>query len=557
MIARSRLHVRIEKTYTRIIRCKEAKSLMTQLRSCSGVPIDIGSRLELMVDDFLIARLGGGAALRLNRPVPREAALVTDRPWEGNACTSFTIFQDGEIYRMYYLGRQFETTEAGLDEGPHPDFVCYAESSDGIHWVRPELGLVEFNGSSRNNIILSSRDSACPVRAFAPFKDANPAAEPDARYKAWAVRIPRLDGSAPRPGHGAEVPDGLHPLKSADGINWTPMSGKPVIADGLLDSQNLAFWDTVRGEYRDYHRNEFRIAKTGEEPYASQEQRGAQSTTVRGSRYGRDLRTATSADFIHWSEPHYVNYTQGRTDEIYNNAITPYFRAPHIFVGLPTRYVDHGWSEAVEDLPELKERRRRAAVSERYGSALTDGMFMSSRDGQTFNLWPESFLRPGLRPQDNWVYGDGFPSWGMVTTPSAIGGAPDELSIYTTEGYWRGESINLRRYTLRVDGFASVQAPLSGGELVTKPLLFSGNQLRINFSASAAGSVQVELLRDQMNTPIEGFSLDDCIEVLGDDLGRVVRWSGGSDVGRLAGIPIRLRFLLRDADLFAFQFVTI
>ena len=527
---------------------------MTQPLSHGGAPVDIGSRLELLVDDFFIARLSGGAELRLNRPVPREVALVTDRPWEGNACTSFAIFQDGDIYRMYYTARQFVTTEAGLNETFHPDFVCYAESSDGINWVRPELGLVEFEGSSRNNIILSSENTAFPMRAFAPFKDANPAAEPDARYKAWAVRIPRLDGSAPRPGHGAEVPDGLHALRSADGIHWTAMRGGPVIADGLLDSQNVAFWDTVRGEYRDYHRNEFRIDKTGEEPYAAQARPGQ---AVRGSRHGRDLRTATSSDFINWSEPDFVDYNQGRTDEIYNNSIIPYFRAPHIFVGLPTRYVDHGWSQAVEDLPEVDERRLRARVSERYGSALTDGMFMSSRDGQTFYLWPESFIRPGLRPEDNWVYGDGFPGWGIVSTRSHFAGAPDELSIYTSEGNWRGESMSLRRYTLRVDGFVSVQAPLSGGELITKPLIFDGGQLRVNFSASAAGSVRVELLRDQMNTPIEGFSLDDCIELLGDDLERTVRWSTGSDVSNLAGIPIRLRFVLRDADLYAFQFITI
>ena len=147
---------------------------MTLTQRASSTPIDIGSRLELMVDDYLIARLSGGAALRLNRPVPREAALVTDQAVEGNACTSFAVFQDGDIYRMYYLGRQFVTTEAGLNEAPHPDFVCYAESSDGISWVRPELGLVEFDGSSRNNIILSSEESGlsgacvCAVQGCEP-----------------------------------------------------------------------------------------------------------------------------------------------------------------------------------------------------------------------------------------------------------------------------------------------------------------------------------------------------------------------------------------------------
>ena len=107
---------------------------------------------------------------------------------------------------------------------------------------------------------------------------------------------------------------------------------------------------------------------------------------------------------------------------------------------------------------------------------------------------------------------------------------------------------------MRVDGFASVQAPLSGGELVTKPLIFSGRELVLNFSASAAGSVRVELLRDQMNIPVEGFSLEDCVEVLGDDLERVVRWNEGRKLDGLAGTPVRLRFVLRDVELFSFRF---
>ena len=209
----------------------------------------------------------------------------------------------------------------------------------------------------------------------------------------------------------------------------------------------------------------------------------------------------------------------------------------------------------MEDLPELEHRRRRSAISERYGTALTDTMFMSSRDRSTFKLWPESFIRPGLRPEGSWTYADAMQNWGIVETKSAIDGAPDELSFYLVEGYWRGEGLNLRRYTLRVDGFVSVQAPLSGGEVITKPLVFAGSKLAINFSASAAGSVRVEMLCDQVDTPIAGYALEDCVEVLGDDLERVVRWKTGSDVSRLAGTPVRLRFALRDADLFSFRVV--
>ena len=179
---------------------------------------------------------------------------------------------------------------------------------------------------------------------------------------------------------------------------------------------------------------------------------------------------------------------------------------------------------------------------------------MSSRDGYSFYLWPESFIRPGLRPLDNWTYGDNFQNWGIVTTPSAFAGAPGELSFYVREGYWRDGVSTLRRYTLRVDGFASVQAPLSGGEVVTKPLIFAGRELVLNFSASAAGSIRVEVLRDQMNTPVEGFSLEDCVDLLGDDLERVVRWKDGRELGGLAGTPLRLRFVLKDADLYSFRF---
>lgn len=510
-----------------------------------AIPVEIGSRLELMVDDYLVAQLGGGARRRLNSPVPRDIALQLDAPWEGNASGGFTVFEDDGRYRMYYRGQHF--VYAGKELGtPGGKYVCYAESADGIHWERPELGLVEFGGSKKNNILMDAGEILNGM--FSPFKDGNPGCSDEARYKAFSL-MQRGDAR------------GLWAYGSPDGIQWSAMSDGPVITEGLLDTQNLAFWDGVRGEYRAYHRNEFRLPQTGEEPYGVHPIQassgghgvGAQGS-LRGSRFGRDILTATSSDFINWTDSVYVNYNEGRPSELYTNQVTPYYRAPHLFLGFPTRYVERGWSEELESLPELEHRRMRAAISERYGAAVTDGMFMSSRDGYSFTLWPESFIRPGLRPVENWTYGDNFQNWGIVTTPSAIAGAPDELSFYVREGYWRDGASTLRRYSMRVDGFASVQAPLSGGELVTKPLIFSGCELVLNFSASAAGNIQVELLRDQMNSPVEGFSLKDCVEVLGDDPERVVRWKGGRELGNLAGTPVRLRFVLRDAELFSFRF---
>ncbi len=96
-------------------------------------------------------------------------------------------------------------------------------------------------------------------------------------------------------------------------------------------------------------------------------------------------------------------------------------------------------------------------------------------------------------------------------------------------------------------------APLSGGEMLTKPLVFGGNRLVLNFSSSAVGDVRVEI-QDARGHAIEGFSLEDCHEVWGDDLARTVKWGDSTDVSKLAGQPVRLRFVIRDADLYSIQF---
>ena len=181
-------------------------------------------------------------------------------------------------------------------------------------------------------------------------------------------------------------------------------------------------------------------------------------------------------------------------------------------------------------------------------------MFMSSRNGIDFNIWPESFIRPGLRIKDGWFYGDNYQNTDLVETDSTIEGAGRELSIYLTEGYHQVDSIEqLRRYTIRIDGFVSVQARLAGGELLTKPFTFDGTELVLNFSTSVPGSIRVEV-QDDVGHAIEGLGMDDCHEIWGDDLARTVKWGETTDVSSLAGRPVRLRFALKDADLFCLRF---
>ena len=119
--------------------------------------------------------------------------------------------------------------------------------------------------------------------------------------------------------------------------------------------------------------------------------------------------------------------------------------------------------------------------------------------------------------------------------------------------HYMQESWHIERLLLRTDGFASVNAPWSGGEMVTKPLTFSGERLEINYRTSAAGSLRVEI-QDADGKPLPGFTASDCQEIVGDEIKRVVRWKGGPDMSALAGRPVRLRFVMKDADLYSLRF---
>ena len=185
--------------------------------------------------------------------------------------------------------------------------------------------------------------------------------------------------------------------------------------------------------------------------------------------------------------------------------------------------------------------------------ALTEGLLMASRDGVRFKRWNEAFLQPGIERPGTWHYGHQYIGWHLVETRSDLPGAPDELSLYACESYWTGDSSELRRYSLRLDGFVSIRAPYSGGELLTRPLTFSGRRLELNFATSAAGEVRVEL-RDMDDKPLPGFSLDDCHPLFGDSVARTVVWKAGAELSAHIGKTLRLRFTLKDADLYALRF---
>ena len=442
----------------------------------SAQPLDIGTRLELFVDDYLIEELAGDARLKLHKPIAREVVLVTDRPWEGNTCAYYTLFRDGDRFRMYYRGSHFDEATG---KSAHREVVCYAESRDGIRWERPELGLFEFEGSRRNNIVWDG----VGAHNFTPFRDENPACRPEERYKAL--------GSGEGPSRR-----GLFAFASPDGIRWRLLSEEPVITEGAFDSQNLAFWDAVRSRYVEYHRG-FRDKV-------------------------RDIMTSTSADFLNWSKPVWLDYPGAPREHLYTNAILPYHRAPHLFLGFPTRF-----------FPDRGQQ--------------VEPIFMTSRDGLSFRRWGEALI-PVTAPEDRDGNRSNYMAWGILELP----GAPNELSVYATEAYYTGPDSRLRRFTYRVDGFVSVRAE-QGGMLQTKPLRFSGNRLVINVRTESGGSLRVGL-EDEQGRPIEGLGLEDCPPIRTDSIAHTVAWRRGASLAHLEGRPVRLRFELRRADLFSVRF---
>ncbi|MEZ6148771.1 MAG: hypothetical protein R3C09_01505 [Pirellulaceae bacterium] len=305
-------------------------------------PLEIGSRLEPLVDDYLISQMSGDVHQQLHQPTPREVVLVTGEPWEGNTSAYFTIFQDDDLYRMVYRG-----SHSGKDNGnaEHPEFTCYAESTDGIHWTKPDLGIVEFNGSKHNNIILQGLGSHC----FVAFKDTSPNCPTESKYKGISRGRPAGE-------------KGLYVFKSADGIHWSLIADKPVITDGAFDSQNLAFWDSFTKHYVDYHRS-----------------------FINGK---RSIVMSRSIDYLNWTEPVPLEYFGSPEQELYTNAIRLYPRADHIRIGFPTRYLPNEGSR----VEPLFMSSRDGVHFHRWDEAVIPGSAPKDRMGNRSNYMANALV---------------------------------------------------------------------------------------------------------------------------------------------------------------------
>ena len=454
----------------------------------------IGTRRELFVDHSLVDVLEE-ASLSLHHPREEEVALRFDDPWVRHG-GYVTVIHDADVYRMYYK----TTSKTGADDASG-QATCYAESRDGIRFTKPNLELFEVEGWRENNV--THFGDGPTSHNFTPMLDTRPGVPADERFKALA----------------GTKETGLIAFASADGVRWRRLYDHPVFPEWhetKYDSQNVSFWSDHEGCYVCY----YRIFEEGIR------------TVVR----------AISDDYEHWRDDRRMSFGDTELEHLYINQTHPYFRAPHIYVALAARF--HPGRQVISD-QEGEAFGVNAYQGVGYWHDVSDAVLLTSRGGWEYDrTFMESFVRPG-RDRRNWVSRCNYPALGVVQT------GEDEMSMYITR-HNQQPTGHIQRLSMRLDGFASLSTGYGGGRCVTKPVIFEGRRLLLNYSTGAGGHVRVGITEPD-GRAIPGFAASDCVPAIGDEIEREMRWTGG-DCGALAGRPVRLRFEAADADLFSFQF---
>ena len=480
----------------------------------SDTPIEVGSHKQLFFDErFFGSRRG--IALSVNRPYQDpDPVLVGDRPWESGGIGAYnTVMLEDGVFRLWY-----DALVQPDDPGRFNRQLCYAESTDGVRWEKPDLGLLRFGDSKHNNIV-SPPSGVQSQQGATVFRDDH--APKSERYKAWTkLNPPARQSKRARPG-------GLRALVSPDGFRWKFLEeGYPLGNGSAADSQNIPFWDDELGHYVAYVR-------------------------MKNFPRGRDrtcwVGRMTSGDFRNWSQARSVFAADKRDEamplpsgmtarqpvmDLYTPGGMKYPGAPSSYILLPTPY--HHWD------------------SERFPSTI-DVALLTSRDGiNWYRPEPrEPYLGLGL---------DGSPSAGMIfANPWPIIAGDEVWIYYAGTARFHRESASapagtgLFRARLRLDGFLSADAPDTGGSFTTPDLTFEGRQLELNVDTGGGGWVEVEI-QNSKGRALPGLSRRDCDVVRCNSTRQVVTWKGNPDCSAGEFKSVRLRFTMRSTKLYAFQF---
>lgn len=487
--------------------------------------LDIGNRRQLFLDDRFFA---SPTNIELVVHQPRktgERTIIPDKPWERGGIDNYcTVLEESGNYHLWY---------------PSDGGLCYARSKDGIAWEKPNLGLATFEGSRNNNIVIGNgAGGVTNVISSEGMIFLDPKASPEERFR-YATRI------SDEYKHTAifSSPDGIHwKLTHPKVLSFTRDDKRQ-----HLDSQNVIFWDDRLGKYVAYmRRNQFQPGWRGRSVARSE------SATLDGFSEVQDSPIVLETDAL--------DATLGGKPAVdyYTSGVIKYPWAQDAYFMFPQAYFHYLAGQ-------LAEFPKQAPVN----AGPLDTRFAASRDGikwQRFDRGP--FVPLGMKGEFDSKSTRLF--YGMV--PSLDG---REIYLYYVggdqlHGWNRDERNNqlfieaglaptqtnslISRVALRRDGFISARAAYAGGEFTTPLLKFSGRELVLNVDTSAAGLLRCELL-DENATRISGFALADCGVIhTANEIERVVKWRGQADLSKLAGQPIKLRFVFRDTDLYAFQF---
>jgi hypothetical protein len=469
-------------------------------------PIILHNQRELFADNYLLENLDKFET-RLGVPVSGGVALKFNESWEGAFAGAYiSIINDGTRYRMYYRGQ-------GAGNGANGEVTCYAESIDGIIWKKPDLNLLETQGTRHNNVVMkgSLQQSSHNLSVIYDDRPDVPAAQ---RYKA-------VGGVASSLRHAR----GLYRYISSDGINWSRLQADTtaLFRDGYgMDSQNVLAWLPSENTYAIYLRK-----WTEDKPGDTKLLKGV-----------RTIARSVSKDFLNWSEPVTMSFGDTPLENLYTNATQPYFRAPQILISMPFRFSPD--SRILTD-DEMKAN----GIDVSMWKGISDAVLLTSRGGNAYERkFMESFVRPGS-DQRNWAARSTIPALGVIPT------GKNEMSFFVTRAYGTKDSY-LERMILRTDGFASLHAGFIEGNAITKPLILKGNHFSINYSTSSVGYVSIVLL-DERGAELPGFAAQDAEKIVGDKIDAKIKWKSGRTIKELGNKKVRIKFIAKDADLYSIE----
>lgn len=478
--------------------------------------INIGKTRQVFWDDFIVDTEKTSAAPCVNRPVEKECCFIFDEKDEMNSISYPCVVRDEHGYKMYYQ-------PWGEDLRPSVRVII---SSDGVHWSKPHLDIFDLPGLEENNVVIDRVKDGIFV-----FYDKNPACPKEEKYKAI--------GSAKMVHPDGEEKTSLCCYVSPDGYHFT--LSHPMTRYGTFDSLNTAMWDGEK--YVCYYRSFHNIKGVDNSEILDLGQ--IYSHPKMWQYATRDIRVMYSDDFKTWSLPELITFDDGLDYPLYTNNIEIYDRAPEMKIGFPVRYCERPtFNENIAQMPSAENKRISSEkVEERVGRVSTDCVFICSRDGKTWHRFNEAFMVPGYENEHNWVYGDCYLSYGLIDS------GKEYYNIYTIDRHFSfGCPRPLTRYEIRKDGFACYAAGGDEAVLVTKPIIFDGDTLHLNFETSAYGYIYVSVLGED-GKELSGES----VEVYGNNIDRKVFFHD-FDLSSVKGKEVRLRFRMRDAKIYSMKF---